>query len=378
MDLPFCQKQNPTFYRQIVTNLLRSSDSYDTPSRDYLEVAQYLSSLRFVNLREYYFIICANDEDEFDFHVINPFCNNRLEIVSDYDEDYDNPIMCDLCERDILPDTYKKQRYFSLEVKVNHLKVIEWFEKQLASLKITCNKVATGVYYVIVDTSLISLIIPECRPDNSYSAVDKLKTTPTALITFNKESLKPPLNLHIVPIADLICEDQSLNEVLHQTVEKGVPELLPNVSFQAFNCYSYIPLQQTKSTPAEKTFQLHIKGNDICVNGIGVIETQSKSGRIFFIFLDQFFHDFKSGISPEQYKTLNVGEIANRLENIHDVEQQIRKPINRMQKTIAEKLAITLGLNVKKDDIIQTLPWSGIGTKEYGYRLNPFTIVLKK
>ncbi|EEB55435.1 putative phage related protein [Wolbachia endosymbiont of Culex quinquefasciatus JHB] len=141
--------------------------------------------------------------------------------------------MCDLCERDILPDTYKKQRYFSLEVKVNHLKVIEWFEKQLASLKITCNKVATGVYYVIVDTSLISLIIPECCPDNSYSAVDKLKTTPTALITFNKESLKPPLNLHIVPIADLICEDQSLNEVLHQTVEKGVPELLPNVSFQA-------------------------------------------------------------------------------------------------------------------------------------------------
>ncbi|EEB55280.1 putative phage related protein [Wolbachia endosymbiont of Culex quinquefasciatus JHB] len=75
--------------------------------------------------------------------------------------------MCDLCERDILPDTYKKQRYFSLEVKVNHLKVIEWFEKQLASFKITCNKVATGVYYVIVDTSLISLIIPEGCHDNS-------------------------------------------------------------------------------------------------------------------------------------------------------------------------------------------------------------------
>ncbi|EEB55434.1 putative phage related protein [Wolbachia endosymbiont of Culex quinquefasciatus JHB] len=68
-------------------------------------------------------------------------------------------------------------------------------------------------------------------------------------------------------------------------------------------------MQQTKSTPAEKTFQLHIKGNDICVNGIGVIETQSKSGRIFFIFLDQFFMTLK-WISPE-HTNFKVGELQS-------------------------------------------------------------------
>lgn len=108
MDLPSCQKLNPTTYRQIVTNLLKWNTSHDSPSQDFLEVAQYLSSLGFLSLREYYFIICANDADESDFCVIDPFCNNRLEIVSDYDEEYDEPIMCDLCNRDILPDTYEK------------------------------------------------------------------------------------------------------------------------------------------------------------------------------------------------------------------------------------------------------------------------------
>ncbi|WP_341823858.1 hypothetical protein [Wolbachia endosymbiont (group A) of Agelastica alni] len=49
-----------------------------------------------------------------------------------------------------------------------------------------------------------------------------------------------------------------------------------------------------------------------------------------------------------------------------------------MQRTMVDKLAITLGMNVKRDDIIQTLPWSGIDIKEYGYRLNPSTLSLKK
>ncbi|MBA8758090.1 hypothetical protein HCR18_03315 [Wolbachia pipientis] len=379
MDLPSCQKQNPATYRQIVTDLLMWNNSYDAPNHDYLEVAQYLSSLGFLNLREYYFIICANDKDDLDLHVINPFCNNRLEIASDYDEDYDDPIMCDLCERDILPDTYKKQRYYSLGITINYLKVIEWFEEQLAGLSVTWNKVVMGVYYVLIEKSFVTLIIPDCCSDKSYLTIDKLKVNPAALISFNKENFKPFLDLYIVPIADLICEHQTLSEVLGEAVEKGVPKLLPNVSFQALNCYPYIPLQQTKLAAQEKTLQLQIKNGNIYINDIEVVNKQSKLGmNIFFILLEQFWHDFKEGIPPEQHKTLSIGQIADCLGNISDTEQQIRKPINRMQKTMAEKLAKTLGMNVKRDDIIQTLPWSGIGIKEYGYRLNPFTLLLKK
>ncbi|WP_339048029.1 hypothetical protein [Candidatus Mesenet endosymbiont of Phosphuga atrata] len=49
-----------------------------------------------------------------------------------------------------------------------------------------------------------------------------------------------------------------------------------------------------------------------------------------------------------------------------------------MQKNITEKLAKTSGLNVKRDDVIQTLPWSAMSGKEYGYRLNPFILIFRK
>jgi hypothetical protein len=177
-------------------------------------------------------------------------------------------------------------------------------------------------------------------------------------------------------MADLICERRTLKEVLDEVSEKGVPKLLPNVSLQAF---PYVPLRQTKLVAREKILQLQIKNDTICINNIEVVNKQSKLRvNIFFILLEKFWNDFKAGILPEQHKTLSVGQIADYLGNISDTEQQIRKPINRMQKTMAEKLAKTLGINVKRDDIIQTLPWSGIGIKGYGYRLNPFTLSLKK
>ena len=49
-----------------------------------------------------------------------------------------------------------------------------------------------------------------------------------------------------------------------------------------------------------------------------------------------------------------------------------------MQRTITEKLASKLGLNIERNDVIQALGWPGSGGKEYGYRLNPFTLVPKK
>lgn len=366
MDLPSCQKHNPATYREIVTKLLKWDKSYDAPNKDYLEVAQYLLSCGFINLREYYFIICANDSDKSDLpYVVNPYCNNRLEIASDYDEDYDNPIMCDLCERDIFPDTYKKKRYYSLAVTINHLKVMEWFEKQLASLNITWSKVKIGVYYILVEKNFVNLIVPECCSDKSYFAVDKLRTNPTALITFNKESLNPPLDLYIVPIADLMCKCKTLNEVLHETIEKGVPELLPNVSFQALNCYSYIPLRKT-TLPEKKILRLKIIDNIIYVNDVEVISKQATSSiRIFRVLLKQFLRDFEAA---EEYKFLSVIQIADSL-GIEDPEQQVRRPLNRMQQAIAEKLASTLGVNIERDDVIQACNWSG-------YRLNPSTINL--
>ncbi|GHM58564.1 MAG: hypothetical protein sL5_09110 [Candidatus Mesenet longicola] len=368
------QKQKHSQDREIVNAILMNG-SWINPKKGYLEAAKYLSKLGFIEFEISYFVICANELD-LDFpDVYDSDCKNQIIIAHDFNEDCDD-LSCEDCGRYILPNTYKKQRSLVLSIKLNIEKTVSYFESLLAGL--IWQKAGEGVYHISFQNRIVSIVIPVLCTDTSYLTADRLRINPTVLITLGTRDLKLLLNLYTISMADLICKHETLKEVLLTAVEKGIPELLPNVSLQALNYYPYVPLQYAQPIPPEKILQLQIQGNNICINNIEVIDKHSKSGNIFFILLEQFWQDFKEGISKEQYKALSVGEIANRIGNIFDVEQQIRKPINRMQKNITEKLAKTSGLNVKRDDVIQTLPWSAMSGKEYGYRLNPFILIFRK
>lgn len=353
MELPFCRKHSQDIDAMLVNR------SWVNPDKNYIEVAEYLSQLDFVKLEKYYFVVCANDLD-LDFpNIQNPYCKNEVIISHDFDEDCDD-LACEDCGRDIFPDTYKKQRYFVLSIKINTEKIINWFEKLLTGL--IWEKAANGIYHISFKSKIVSIIIPTLCTDKSYLTVDRLRTNVAVLITFGKADLKILLSLYTVSMADLICEHQTLNQILSEAIEKGVPELLPNVSFQAF---PYVPLQET-TLPEKKILRLKVEDNTIYVNDIEIIGKQAISSiRIFRVLLKQFLRDFEAA---KEYKFLNIIQIADSL-GLVDPEQQVRRPLNRMQKTIAEKLASTLGLNIKRDDVIQACNWSG-------YRLNPSTINL--
>ena len=233
MELPFCRKHSQDIDTMLVNR------SWVNPDENYVEVAEYLSQIDFVKLEKYYFVICANNLD-LDFpNIQNPYCKNEVIISHVFDEVCDY-LGCVVCGGDIFPDTYKKQRYLVLSIKLNTEKIINWFEKLLIGL--IWEKAANGIYHISFKGEIVSMIIPTLCTDKSYLTVDKLRTNVAVLITFGKADLKILLTLYTVPIADLICEQKTLNQILSEAVEKGVPELLPNVSFQAFPC---IPLQKT-------------------------------------------------------------------------------------------------------------------------------------
>ncbi|WP_353273383.1 hypothetical protein [Wolbachia endosymbiont (group A) of Agelastica alni] len=363
MELPFCQEHSQD--REIIDTILINR-SWKNPNENYIRAAEYLSKLGFVKLEKYYFVICANSLDLDFLDVHDPYCKNEIIIAHDFNEDCDD-LACEDCGRDIFPDTYKKQRYLVLSIKLNIGKIVNWFEKLLIGLM--WEKAIEGIYHISFKSKIISVIIPALCTDKSYLTIDRLRTNTTVLITIGKVDLKLLLNLYTVPMADLICEHRTLNEVLNEAVEKGVPELLPNVSFQAF---PYVPLQET-TLPEKKILRLKVVDNTVYVNDVEIIGKQATSSiRIFRVLLKQFLRDFEA---DEEYKFLSIVQIADSL-GIEDPEQQVRRPLNRMQKTIAEKLASTLGLNIKRDDVIQACNWSGITCQEYGYRLNPSTINL--
>lgn len=364
---------------QVVADILESHDSLIDPSKTYLETALYLFGLGFINFKEVYFVICSRVEDHLDWpHVLYPDCSNEIPISPDFDEECDD-MLCEDCCRYILPNTHQKQRFHLLSTNLNLEKIANWFDDLLNSSRLIWRKADEGIYHVSCYNNIVSLIVLDFCPDAIHLTIDRLRIQPTVLITVRENVPDLPLALLIVKMTDLFCEHRTLNEILFEAVETGVPELISNASSQIF---PIIPLRETKPELPKKALHIQFTGGVVYINKIEVVNKRAKLCiSIFDVLFKQFLHDFSNDVAKEEHKPLSIEKIAERL-NFHaeitDLEQQIRYPLNKMQRTIKEKLANQLGLGIKREDVIQTIGWPELACKEYGYRLNPFTLTLKK
>ena len=377
MALRSCLKQNAA-HEDALQALLESSNSCINPNQVYLEAAHHLGELGFIQLKEHYFIKCANPLDALDFdNLINPDCENKIAIADDFDESCDD-LMCEECGRYILPISHQKQRFHVVSLSLQKQAIVEWFEAELREL--IFKNPGAGVYHVLLDSGFVTVILPDFIDNPSYLAVDRIKAQPTLIITLRKTLPHLPLDVHAIKLSDFINGNLSLKEGLDMTMEHGVPKEIPNVSRQIL---PFVSLYKTKPLALPATYSITIYSDGIFVGGIHVIGKQAPSRiQIFRILLEQYWRDFEEGKPKEMHTPLNLHQIAERLEPymglIDDLEQQIRRPLNKMQKAIEETLAKELGVNIKRDDIIQTLGWPGFKKQEYGYRLNPFNLVFTK
>ncbi len=377
MALRSCLKQNAA-HEDALQALLESSNSWINPNQVYLEAAYHLGELGFIQLKEHYFIKCANPLDALDFdHLINPDCENKIAIADDFDESCDD-LVCEECGRYILPITHQKQRFHVVSLSLQKQAILQWLESELK--KFTFKNQSSGVYHILLDSGFVTMILPDFIDNPSCLAVDKLKAQPTLIVTLRKTLPHLPLDITTIRLSDLMSERLSLKQGLHMAMDHGVPKEIPNVSKQIL---PFVSLHQPKLAEKPITYSITIDSEGIFVGGINVIGKQAPSRiQIFRILLEQYWRDFEEGKPKEMHTPLNLNQIAERLEPhmglIDDLEQQIRRPLNKMQKTIEETLAKELGVNIKRDDIIQTLGWPGFKKQEYGYRLNPFNLVFTK
>jgi hypothetical protein len=144
-----------------------------------------------------------------------------------------------------------------------------------------------------------------------------------------------------------------------------------------------VPLQKPACEPLPTRYAVSLREGKVYINEVEVMGKHASTRfYIFMILLDQYWLDFREGKPEDQHTFLSLSQIAEKLEEhlgpIEDLEQQVRRPLNRIQQDMEEILARKLGLFVKKDDIIQTLGWAGFKKQAYGYRLNPSTLLFKK
>lgn len=363
-------------YQEQISDIFSSGNSWVNPNQNYIKAAKYLSDLGLIKTQERSYIICSYRQDKLDWpNVVDPYCNNEIFIDEDFDEACDN-IICENCNRDILPNTYKKQRFHRLSVYLNPERIMEWFESQLSDSNFMWQKVERGVYYIGGQGNLI--ILDFCT-NPTFLTIDRLRANPTVLVILRKNIPDIPLSLPIVEMVDLFCQRKTLIEIFQEVVKRGVPELIPNTSMQIL-ATSYVPLKRVEPAAVKKLLELQFVESTVYINDIEVINEKAKSClNVFRALFKQFLNDCKNELPPEKYTLLSINELGKSLGlGLEvDLEHYIRKPLNTIQRTVKATLAKKLGLNIKRNDVIQTLGWPGSSRKDYGYRINPFTVTIK-
>lgn len=371
MVLQSCQEQ--------ISDLLSSGSSWVNPSGSHIKAAKYLSNLGLIRIQEKHYIICAHKEDRLDWpNVVDPNCDNEIFIDENFDEVCDN-IICENCNRDIFPNSDQKQRFHLLSVYLNPEKIIDWFESQLSNPNFMWQKVEKGIYYVGGWGNIVNIIILDFCTDETFLTIDKLRIHPTILIVLKRNIPDIPLDLFIVQMVDLFCQRKALIEVFQEAIKRGIPKLIPNTSMQVLPA-SYISLKRIEHAKERKLLELRLVEGTLHVNDIEVVSEKAVACiNIVQTLFGQFLDDCKKGLPPEKYTLLSIKEIGKRLDLSQeaDLEQKIRRPLNKMQERIKSILARKLGLNIERDDVIQTVGWPGSSSKGNGYRINPFTLVIK-
>ena len=264
MALRSCLKQNAA-HEDALQALLESSNSWINPNQVYLEAAYHLGELGFIQLKEHYFIKCANPLDALDFdNLINPDCENKIAIADDFDESCDD-LMCEECGRYILPISHQKQRFHVVYLSLQKQAILQWLEAELKEF--TFKNQSAGVYHILLDSGFVTMILPDFIDNPSYLAVDRLKAQPTLIITLRKTLPHLPLDITTIRLSDLMSERLSLQQGLHMAMDHGVPKEIPNVSKQIL---PFVSLHQPKLAEKPITYSITIDSEGIFVGGINV------------------------------------------------------------------------------------------------------------
>jgi len=379
MALRSCQK--PNVATDALNALLTHQGSWVDLNQEYQNALAILQKEQFVHHASKHFIKCYNPKDVKD-SAANPECDNQIYIEDDFDEDCDD-LVCDNCGRYILPNSHRKTRCVKITVQLNFHKITQYLERHLGEQQLHFYLLSKGVYTVMSPYGIVTLVLLDICTDHRHLTIDKLKAMPTLILNVRAKIPSMIVEVPIISVADLIHNPLSLTELIKQTCQTGVCEVIPNYSASILP-FRMISLAEPKIAPQDKYLEIRMADTGVSINGIVVIGRQASSRLLIFrLLLEQYWQDFEVAKPSAQHTFLNINQLADLMEPhvgmIEDLEQQIRRPLNKMQKVIQDTLAEQLGLPIKRHDVIETHGWPGCNSKqEFGYRLNPNTLLFRK
>jgi hypothetical protein len=123
---------------------------------------------------------------------------------------------------------------------------------------------------------------------------------------------------------------------------------------------------------------LQISRDQAHVEGILIASRKSRAQLLVLQILAKHFMRSLFSMSDMPSRPLPADKIADRLQRLtkkDEDRESVRRSVNRVQDTIADRIKRELGLPISREDVIQTVPWQGV-EDPYGYQLHPENVLI--
>ncbi len=361
--------------------LLQDGATLTAPSEELLASAVQLRKLGIVDFQLREFVQCAHPEDR-DFPPKNRHCRGRI-YVGDANQVSRKDLRCPECERPVFPDHYKKKRFPEVRTHVLEDGVLAYVGGLLG---VNSKSTARGVFHVdIVDprTSVCVIDYAEAK----YLARERAIQHPTCFIAVNPRDFEDRFLqeewVRRATLVEIVCGTVDLNALVRQVAAEGPPTHILQASVPV--CVitpSSVIVEPEQSAQPGRRFVVEVGPNVVRVEGLQVVAKQAGPRFILFRVLWQcFLDDLKAGLPPDQFHAKTLRYLIQELDaqtgkNVND-EMTVRRALNRLQSDIEKAVKKHLGLAINRNEVVQTLRWSGHADSNHGFRINPFTVIVR-
>lgn len=375
-----CPKKNDSnSERDMFARLLATGAVVNQPKPEALNAAGRLEGMGLIKVAHREYVECVNFQDR-DVPRYNRDCCGKIYIDLRLDEGGDD-YTCPDCDRVVYPIRNRKQRFKDFRSTVLPDGVLAHVLAELARLKAPVKELAKAVWRVDIGELGVTVCILDYCPEK-FLTHDWARSQPTLYIGVNERWLRDRfLNeawLVRVSLADMVAGKAGMEDLLNQAADSTRLATVPVYARGALPI-----INDTKpATISKRRFTVEVGAKEIRVDGVSVVSPQASSRYLLFrILWERFIKDLLEGRPPDEFRPASIetlsDEIQKRADGAVDDITSLRRNLNRFQDDIEKAVKVQIGNPINRNDIIQTCPKVDQGDRDFGYRLNPFTVLIR-
>jgi hypothetical protein len=335
-------------------------------------IVAHLTELGLIEAAPISFVLCSNHRDA-DYPPPSRDCLGRIRVSADDDRG-----ICPECGRDVDLSDSGKKRSEGLQIRINERGIMTYVASAAMEFG-TPVQAGPGLLRFRTDPTDVFVYVPELCHEEHHHRRDTATVNPTVVVT-----LEPSGPARVLPepwllrttVAALVTGQAGLTRLLQTAASQPRPTTLLNASVPLF-AGGVRPLIAKPPERPVRRFVLQISRDQAHVEGILIASRKSRAQLLILQILAKHFMRSLLSMSDMPSRPLPADKIADRLQRLtkkDEDRESVRRSINRVQDTIADRIKRELGLPIGREDVIQTVPWQG-AEDPYGYQLHPENVL---